>query len=78
MLLYNNVSERNCTAVRCILGLIIVVFSFSAVFGIYVAEDEIKKSRRVVFENYKGGVRDVSVRELIEAGHNLASISEGR
>lgn len=61
---------------RYILGLIMVVFSFSAVFGVYVAEDEIKKSKRIVFENYKGGVKGVSVRQLIEAGRSLASISD--
>lgn len=64
--------------VKYMLVLITILFFFSNAFGVNVAEDEIKKSRRVVFENYKGGVKGVSVKELIDAGRSLASIMEDK
>ncbi|MEN2998901.1 MAG: P83/100 family protein, partial [Brevinematia bacterium] len=61
---------------KLLLALIPLVFLASTASGLKVAEEEIKKSKKVVFENYRGKVKSVSVKQLINIGRKLAEISE--
>ncbi|MCX8029130.1 MAG: hypothetical protein N2712_03950 [Brevinematales bacterium] len=60
-----------CNFLTYALILIVPVLSHS----ISLEEEEIKKAKKVEFENYKGSVKSISIRELINIGYTLAEMS---